>query len=94
MTPNDEDEGEDDEEDGSESKDLKPRRKKVRQPSEREKTKEHVNMVFIGHVGESGGGFPTFAHLDEGRSSLVAYLNFSPTLRPQTFLAIRTLKEN
>ncbi|KAF0303049.1 Eukaryotic peptide chain release factor GTP-binding subunit ERF3A [Amphibalanus amphitrite] len=51
VTPNEEDDGEDDdEEDGSESKDLKPRKKKVRQASEREKTKEHVNMVFIGHV--------------------------------------------
>ena len=51
VTPNEEEEGEEDEEEGSESKDLKPRKKKVRQPSEREKTKEHVNMVFIGHVG-------------------------------------------
>jgi len=51
VTPNDDDEGEDEDEDeGSESKDLKPRKKKVRQPSEREIVKEHVNMVFIGHV--------------------------------------------
>ena len=59
MTPNEEEEAEDEEE-GSESKDLKPRRKKVRQPSEREKTKEHVNMVFIGHVGTSLAGLGLF----------------------------------
>lgn len=53
MTPNDDDEGEEDEEDdSSESKELRPRKKKVRQPSEREIVKEHVNMVFIGHVGK------------------------------------------
>lgn len=41
---------EEDGDDDSESREITSRQKKVRQPSEHEPAKDHVNIVFIGHV--------------------------------------------